>query len=186
MTSFAERLPERVFSAAQVRDLERLAIETLGVTDYDLMCRAGAAALAVIEQRWPKARSLAVVCGAGNNAGDGLVVARLAQAAGLGVTVLLVAPAERFRGAAARAAAAAREAGLTLSPFVPRALRAGRRRRRRVARHRPRAPTRRGLSRGRRRRQRRRRADARARRAERPRRGHAAGRTPSPCTLRSP
>ena len=122
MTSFAERLPERVFSAAQVRELERLAIETLGVTDYDLMCRAGAAALAVIEQRWPKARSLAVACGAGNNAGDGLVVARLAQAAGLAVTVLLVAPAERFKGAAVTAAAAGREAGLTLSPFLPRSL----------------------------------------------------------------
>ena len=122
MTSFAERLPERVFSAAQVRELERRAIEALGVTDYELMCRAGAAALAVIEQRWPKARSLAVVCGAGNNAGDGLVVARLAQAAGLAATVLLVAPAERFKGAAAQAAGACRESGLTLSPFLPRAL----------------------------------------------------------------
>ncbi len=46
MKALAERLPERVFSAAQVRELERRAIETCGVTDYELMCRAAAAALA--------------------------------------------------------------------------------------------------------------------------------------------
>ena len=85
MKALAERLPERVFSAAQVRELERLAIETCGVTDYELMCRAAAGALRSIEQRWPKARSLVIVCGAGNNAGDGLVLARLAQAAGRAV-----------------------------------------------------------------------------------------------------
>lgn len=122
MASFAERLPERVFSAAQVRDLERLAMERLGVTDYELMCRAGSAAFALIASRWPNARSLAVVCGAGNNAGDGLVVARLARAAGLAVAVLLVTPAERFKGAAAQAAAACRDAQIALEPFESAAL----------------------------------------------------------------
>ena len=122
MTSLAERLPERVFSSAQVRDLERLAVERCAVTDYDLMCRAGAAALRVITQRWPAARSLAVVCGAGNNAGDGLVVARLARAAGLAVQALVVVSPERFKGAAAQAADACRADGLTLAPFAAQAL----------------------------------------------------------------
>lgn len=122
MTDFAEPLAARAFSAAQVRELERRAIETLGVTDYELMCRAGAAAFAAIERRWPKARSIAVVCGAGNNAGDGLVVARLAHAAGYAVTVLLVVEAQRFKGAAAQAAAAGADAGLAFVPFEPAAL----------------------------------------------------------------
>jgi NAD(P)H-hydrate epimerase len=122
MMDFAEWLPERAFSAAQVRELERRAIETAGVTGYELMGRAGAAAFATLERRWPKARSIAVVCGAGNNAGDGLVVARLAQAAGYAVTVLLVVEAQRFRGAAAQAAAAARQAALAFVPFAPPAL----------------------------------------------------------------
>ena len=116
-----ERLPENVWSAAQVRELERLAIER-GTSDYALMCRAGAAALRVLLDRWPAAQSLAIVCGAGNNAGDGLVVARLAHAAGRSVSVLLVVPAERFKGAAAQAAAACRAAGVPLGAFDARAL----------------------------------------------------------------
>jgi NAD(P)H-hydrate epimerase len=122
MAPLTERLPESVWTAAQVRELEQLAIQTLAVSDYDLMCRAGAAALRVLLHRWPAARSLAVVCGAGNNAGDGLVVARLAQAAGCPVRVLLVVPPARFEGAAAQAAAACRAAGVPFTPFDPRAL----------------------------------------------------------------
>ena len=121
MGTSAERLPERIWSAAQVRELERLAIER-GVSDYDLMCRAGAAALRLLLRRWPGARSLAIVCGAGNNAGDGLVVARLAHAAGRSVSVLLVVPAERFKGAAAQAVGACRAAGVPLGVFDARAL----------------------------------------------------------------
>jgi ADP-dependent NAD(P)H-hydrate dehydratase / NAD(P)H-hydrate epimerase len=117
----SERLPESVWSAAQVRELERRAIER-GVSDYDLMCRAGEAALRVLLRRWPAARSLAIVCGAGNNAGDGLVVARLAQAAGRSVSALLMVPTERFKGAAAQAAAACRAVGVPLAAFDARAL----------------------------------------------------------------
>src|SRR5688572_13373061 len=121
MTTLPERLPECVWSAAQVRELERLAIEA-GATEYELMCRAGAAALRVLLGRWPAARSIAIVCGAGNNAGDGLVVARLAHAAGREVKVLLVVPAAQFKGAAAQAAEACRAAGLPLAAFDAAAL----------------------------------------------------------------
>ncbi len=120
--SLTERLPESVWTAAQVRELEEHAIQSYGVSAYDLMCRAGAAALGVLAQRWPAARSLAVVCGAGNNAGDGLVVARLAHAAGFAVRVLLVVPPERFKGAAAQAADACRDGVLALTAFDGRAL----------------------------------------------------------------
>jgi NAD(P)H-hydrate epimerase len=120
MPILAERLPERVYSTAQIRELERLAIARLGLTEYELMCRAGRAALRVLESRWPDARSLAVVCGAGNNAGDGLVVARLARAAGMAVDVRLVVPAGRFKGAAAQAAEDCRAAGISFAPLAGR------------------------------------------------------------------
>lgn len=121
LTTPPERLPERVWSAAQVREIEGLAIRA-GATEYDLMCRAGGAALRVLLRRFPAARSIAVVCGAGNNAGDGLVVARLAHAAGRAVKVLLVVPAARFKGAAAEAADACGAAGLPFAAFDARAL----------------------------------------------------------------
>ena len=123
MTALFEQLPQRVYSAAQVRELEAAAIATCGVTAYELMCRAGVAALRVLSRRWPSARVLTIVCGVGNNAGDGLVVARLAKAAGFGVRVLLVAGADAFTGAAAQAAADARGAGVVLEPFAAARLR---------------------------------------------------------------
>ncbi|RPI62225.1 MAG: NAD(P)H-hydrate epimerase, partial [Lysobacterales bacterium] len=122
MTTLPERLPERVWSAAQVRELEELAIRAGGVTEYELMCRAGAAALRALLRRWPAARSIAVICGAGNNAGDGLVVARLAHAAGRTVKALLVVPAGRLKGAAAQAADACGAAGLAFGAFDAREL----------------------------------------------------------------
>ena len=76
-------LPREIFSCAQVRELDRLAIETRGIAGYTLMTRAGAAALEQLRAHWPAARVLTVVCGAGNNAGDGYVVGRLALQAGL-------------------------------------------------------------------------------------------------------
>ncbi len=54
------------------------------------MRRAGRAAFDALRARWPDARSVSVVCGAGNNAGDGYVIAGLASDAGLGVEMIQV------------------------------------------------------------------------------------------------
>ena len=117
MSGPVEDLPGHVYSVADVRALERLASERGGIPSYDLMCRAGAAALAVVQRRWPTARSLAIVCGVGNNAGDGLVVARLAAAAGFSVRVLAVVPSDSWHGDASRAAADCAAAGVRIEPF---------------------------------------------------------------------
>ncbi|HTO57100.1 MAG TPA: NAD(P)H-hydrate epimerase, partial [Pseudomonadales bacterium] len=66
---------ERIFSAEQSRALDRLAIERHGIPGIVLMKRAGEAAWRSLRRRWPDARSITVVCGRGNNAGDGYIVA---------------------------------------------------------------------------------------------------------------
>lgn len=76
-----------------MRDLDRTAIERFEIPGFTLMSRAGQSALAILRKRWPGARRLLVLCGAGNNAGDGYVVARLAALSGMQVTtVALVNP----------------------------------------------------------------------------------------------
>ncbi len=67
------------------------------------MTRAGAAALRSLRAHWPRAQVVLVYCGAGNNAGDGYVLARLAKHDGIAVRVLAVASPERLKGDARRA-----------------------------------------------------------------------------------
>jgi len=112
-----DNLPAAVYTTAQVRAFDRIAIEQRGIPGYELMCRAGRAALDVLEARWPEAHKLAVVCGAGNNAGDGYVVARLARAAGYSVHLETVVPPERLRGDAKQAWEDCRAAGVDAVPF---------------------------------------------------------------------
>lgn len=104
-------MPRELWSAAQVRELDRRAIEEHGLPGRELMERAGAFALDALRQRWPAAGALTVACGAGNNGGDGYVVARLARRAGFGVRVLAVADPAGLHGAAAAACGAFREEG---------------------------------------------------------------------------
>ena len=81
--------PTPLYSAAQTRQFDSLAIAA-GISGGTLMARAGAAAFAALRARWPQARRITVVCGVGNNAGDGFVLARLARAAGCEVSMLHV------------------------------------------------------------------------------------------------
>src|SRR5215831_18380163 len=85
-------------SAEQVRAMDRDAIERLGIPGYTLMTRAGAAALRILKERWPKAKRVTIVCGSGNNAGDGYVVARLARREGLQITVVALFAPESLKG----------------------------------------------------------------------------------------
>lgn len=77
----------RLHSAAQVRTLDRDAIERLGVPGYTLMQRAAQATFDAMRQRWLEARRIVVLCGPGNNGGDGYVLARLAFADGFDVSL---------------------------------------------------------------------------------------------------
>jgi len=94
-------LPEAIFSVSSVRAIDRCAIEGEGVPGYTLMTRAGAAAVVAARREFPQALRWQVVCGAGNNAGDGYVVARLAAAEGVDVSVVTLVDPDGLRGDAA-------------------------------------------------------------------------------------
>lgn len=101
----------RLYSAAQVRELDRRAIEELGIPGYELMQRAAEASFEALQQQWPQARRVAVLCGPGNNGGDGYEIARLARAAGLQVDVARVGALPTTGDAVAAHAAWAGEGG---------------------------------------------------------------------------
>lgn len=83
-----ESIPHSIWPADELRHAEKEAADSLGVTLYELMQRAGEATFQVARQAYPQARHWLVLCGHGNNGGDGYVIARLAVAAGLQVTLL--------------------------------------------------------------------------------------------------
>jgi NAD(P)H-hydrate epimerase len=96
-------LPVDVYSVATVREIDRTAIEDEGIPGYALMKRAGAAAVSEARKRYPEARRWQVVCGAGNNAGDGYVVARLAANEGIVASVVTLIDPQSLQGDAATA-----------------------------------------------------------------------------------
>jgi ADP-dependent NAD(P)H-hydrate dehydratase / NAD(P)H-hydrate epimerase len=96
-------LPVAVHTADQVRALDRHAIDDLHIPSYTLMTRAGEAALGVLRSCWPSAQRVAVVCGPGNNGGDGYVLARLARAQRLDVVTIGLHEPGRLQGDARRA-----------------------------------------------------------------------------------
>jgi NAD(P)H-hydrate epimerase len=80
-------LPSTFYTGWKLKEADELIVKQGEITGYQLMCRAGQAALSTFKEVWPHAKSMAIVCGLGNNGGDGFVLARLAKAQGLQVTV---------------------------------------------------------------------------------------------------
>jgi NAD(P)H-hydrate epimerase len=95
---------QRLYTAEQVRRLDQSAIQGHGIPGIELMERAGRCVFEAAREAWPAARHWLVLCGAGNNGGDGYVVARLARTAGLKVTVCALKAPESLSGDAATAA----------------------------------------------------------------------------------
>ncbi|MDF3935427.1 NAD(P)H-hydrate dehydratase [Pseudomonas citronellolis] len=111
-----DSLPNALYSAAQVRDLDARLIAA-GTAGYELMQRAAHAAWRALRRRWPDAGRLTVLAGHGNNAGDGYLVAALAQRAGWNVRALAVGDTARLAGDAAGAHAEALAAGVAILPW---------------------------------------------------------------------
>ena len=105
-----------LYTSAQCRELDRLMIEEEGIAGFDLMRRAGQAAFDELLHRWSGVRSVSICCGKGNNAGDGYIIAGLAQEIGLEAQLLQVGDASQLRGDAALAKAWAEERGVAPGP----------------------------------------------------------------------
>jgi NAD(P)H-hydrate epimerase len=92
-----------VHTAEQVRAMDRYAIEQLRIPAYTLMSRAGVAALRVLRECWPGAHRVLILCGPGNNGGDGYVLARLVRAQGARVHVVALSDPAQLKGEARQA-----------------------------------------------------------------------------------
>ena len=94
------RLPdwlEPLYDAEQMRAIDRWAIEERGVPSLDLMERAGEALAREADEVGPTG-PVVVVCGPGNNGGDGFVAARLLRSAGREVRVAVTADLDKYKG----------------------------------------------------------------------------------------
>ncbi|KTT21670.1 carbohydrate kinase, partial [Pseudomonas oryzihabitans] len=111
-----DELPFQLYSAQQVRDLDAQLIAG-GLPGLELMRRAAAAAWRSLRHGWPHAGSLCVLAGAGNNAGDGYLVASLARKAGWQARVWHLADPAGLKGDAALAHAEALAAGVDIQPW---------------------------------------------------------------------
>ena len=100
-----------VATAAEMRGLDAATIEDIGLPGSVLMETAGRGVAMAAAARVPAGGRIAVVCGGGNNGGDGFVAARVLRAAGHDAVVHLVAPRARIGGDAALHLAAYEKSG---------------------------------------------------------------------------
>ena len=113
---------EALFTAAQSRALDRCAIDRHGIAGFRLMARAARASFAALMARWPEPASVQVLCGTGNNGGDGFLIAELARARGIEVLVQQLGDADKIGGDALLARRHALAAGVVMRPFEAAAL----------------------------------------------------------------
>jgi NAD(P)H-hydrate epimerase len=89
----------KLVTAAEMRELDRRAIQDLGIPSLVLMENAGRGTYQILRREFPDLDGeVAVVAGRGNNGGDGFVVARYLANAGIPVAVFLLGPRDRVSG----------------------------------------------------------------------------------------
>jgi len=93
----------QVLSAAEMQACDRLTTERYGVPSLKLMRAASTAVAGFAREQFPLAQRVTILCGRGNNGGDGMMTARMLAAAGLKVTTILLGSPEGMAGDAAAA-----------------------------------------------------------------------------------
>ncbi len=91
----------KIVSVVEMRDIDRSTTERFGVPSLRLMENAGSAVARFLLSDYPRAERVGIVCGKGNNGGDGFVVARKLVEAGRAVRILLLCDPKELRGDAA-------------------------------------------------------------------------------------
>jgi hydroxyethylthiazole kinase-like uncharacterized protein yjeF len=93
----------QVLAASEMQACDRATSERFGISSMQLMRNASASVAAFAREQFPKARRVTVLCGRGNNGGDGMMAARLLAESGLDVTALLLGAPAELKGDAAAA-----------------------------------------------------------------------------------
>ena len=109
---------ERLYTAAQVRELDRCAIRDHKIPGITLMSRAADAAFTCLMASWPGTERVQVLCGTGNNGGDGFLIADLAHKRGIATTVLQMGDPAKITGDALLARQQALANGVKIEPFA--------------------------------------------------------------------
>jgi len=91
-------LPSRLYSGAQSRRFDSIAIDEHGIPGIVLMKRAGQAAFDALCSTWPGTARITVLCGKGNNAGDGYIIAGLAGNQGMDVQLVQLGATSQLQG----------------------------------------------------------------------------------------
>ena len=115
-TSYTATLPSQLYTCEQTRHLDALAIKHDGLSGITLMKRAARAAFSLLTTQYSPQKVI-VLCGGGNNAGDGYLVAALAKASGLVVNVLALKNPTELAGDALTAYQFAIDEGVTVIPL---------------------------------------------------------------------
>jgi NAD(P)H-hydrate epimerase len=101
----------KILSAAEMQACDKTTTERFGIPSFELMRHAAQAVATFVRDRFPKAHRITVLCGRGNNGGDGMMAARLLGGQALHVTVLLLGSPDELKGDAAEAWLRLQEAG---------------------------------------------------------------------------
>ncbi len=110
-------IAEALYVTADIKAMERQHVKGNGISMYDLMELAGEEAWKFATKHWADAKNITVLCGKGNNAGDGFVFARLAHVDGFNVQVLLSEENAHYKGDAKIAHQSMLEQGVTVDEF---------------------------------------------------------------------
>ncbi len=93
----------QILTAAEMAETDRRTAEEHGTPFGELMENAGTAVARFVAAQYPEAQRIAVLCGTGNNGGDGFVAARAMLSDGLEVAIVLLGDEGKLTGAAADA-----------------------------------------------------------------------------------
>lgn len=112
-------LSSTLYNKQQIRQLEDIAINELKIPAYTLMQRAGNAAYSCLREYWTESKNIAVMCGPGNNGGDGYIVAYLAKQQNKQVIVYAVGDHSKLSDVALKAQQECVHSNVTIVPWSP-------------------------------------------------------------------
>src|SRR5271170_642186 len=87
-----------ILTADEMRAADLATVDQFGIASIDLMRHAGQAVARFVEREYPSHRRITILCGKGNNGGDGFVAARALAAGGRAVSVLLLGDPYELKG----------------------------------------------------------------------------------------